>query len=134
MALLNAAFLADLDILLQYGPEYLSDAECAAQLDKLMTVYYRSLGGSVLKMREGSFWAFHKSELARLGYALDWRRVFIEAIREFASELRSPVTAVRKFKSVALGQGPLPIQESTSNPILRSRSAARHLPGCKGSK
>jgi hypothetical protein len=36
--------------------------------------------------------------LNNIGYALDRRRVLIEAIREFATELMRPMTALRKFK------------------------------------
>jgi glycosyltransferase involved in cell wall biosynthesis len=95
---LQAGALAYIDIVKKYGPQYLSEGELAARLEELLADYYRVLGGCVLKMKGGDFWEFHKSGLNNIGYALDRRRVFIEAIRELATELRSPVTALRKFK------------------------------------
>jgi len=56
------------------------------------------LGGCVLKMKGQDFWEFQKSRLNNIGYALDRRRVLIEAIREFVTELTRPVTALRKLK------------------------------------
>jgi glycosyltransferase involved in cell wall biosynthesis len=95
---LQAGALAYIDVLKQYGPLYLSEGELAARLEELLADYYRGLGGCMLKMKGPEFWEFHKSGLNNIGYALDRRRVLVEAIREFATELRSPVTALRKFK------------------------------------
>jgi glycosyltransferase involved in cell wall biosynthesis len=134
LALLNAASLADLDILLQYGPDYLSATERSAQLDRLLAGYYRYLGASVLKMRGRDFWAFHKSGMARLGYTLDWKCVIFEAIREFAIELRSPVTAARKFRSALWSVRRLPTRKSTNHRILPAGLKGRRLLDLKGSK
>jgi glycosyltransferase involved in cell wall biosynthesis len=95
---LQAGVVAYIDIVKKYGPLYLSESELAARLEELLADYYRVLGGCALKMKSGDFWEFHKSRLNNLGYALDKRRVFIEAIRELATELRSPVTALQKFR------------------------------------
>jgi glycosyltransferase involved in cell wall biosynthesis len=95
---LNAAGLAYIDILKKYGPVYLSEDELAARLSQLFSGYYRSLGACVLMMKGRNFWEFQKSGLSRIGYSLNHRRVLIEAVREFATELGNPVTALRKFK------------------------------------
>jgi glycosyltransferase involved in cell wall biosynthesis len=133
LARLNAAAVADLDILLHYGPEYLSQAEHAAQLNKLLSGYYRYLGGAVLKMRGRDFWAFHKSGLTRLGFALDRKRVFIEAIHEVVIELGSPATALRKLKSALLERDRQPIRKSTGEPSRAAGMKAHRLLGRKGS-
>lgn len=54
----------------------------------------------MLKMKRRNFWEFQKAGLSRIGYSLDRRRVFIEATREVVTELRMPLTALRKFTSV----------------------------------
>jgi glycosyltransferase involved in cell wall biosynthesis len=95
----NGGDLAYIETLVKYGPEYLSEAEYAARSKELLSGYYRLLGGSVLKMKQGDFWAFHKARLSSFGYSLDWRQVLLEAMREFVIELRSPRTAFRKFTS-----------------------------------
>jgi glycosyltransferase involved in cell wall biosynthesis len=95
---LHADALAYIDILNRYGPLYLSDSELAMCLKKSLAKYYRQLGGCVLKLKGQDFWKFQKCGLSRLGYALDFRRVLVAAVRELAIELRSPATALRKFK------------------------------------
>jgi glycosyltransferase involved in cell wall biosynthesis len=95
---LQAGTLAYIDVLKKYGPLYLSEGELATRLEELLADYYRVLGGCVLKMKGQEFWEYHKSRLDNMGYALDRRRVLIEAIREFATELMRPLTALRKFR------------------------------------
>jgi glycosyltransferase involved in cell wall biosynthesis len=95
---LQAGSLAYIDVVKEYGPFYLSEDELATRLEELFADYYRLLGGCLLKMKGQDFWEFHKSRLGRIGYALNRRRVLIEAIREIATELRSPRTALQKFK------------------------------------
>jgi hypothetical protein len=80
LAQLNAAATADLDILSQYDRDNLNGAEFATQLNKLLTAYYAYLGRCVFKIKGSGFWRFHSVELARIGYTLDRRRVFIGAI------------------------------------------------------
>jgi glycosyltransferase involved in cell wall biosynthesis len=99
----GADYLANIDILVKYGPRYLTDAELATRQEELLANYYRMLGAGLLKMKRKDFWEFHEPRLKGLGYSLDRRRVFIEAIRELFSELRSPGIALRKFK-VALAE------------------------------
>src|SRR5271165_6778696 len=97
---LNGGTLAYIEILVRYGPLYLSEPELAGRLAELLAGYYRLLGGCVLKMKRRDFWEFHKAGLSRIGYSLDRRQVLIEAMREFVTELRRPVTALRKFTSI----------------------------------
>jgi glycosyltransferase involved in cell wall biosynthesis len=96
----NGGDLAHIETLIKYGPWYLSDAEYAERARELLAGYYRLLGGSVLKMKPRNFWEFHQARLRSFGYALDWRQVGVGAMREFVSELRSPMTALRKLTSV----------------------------------
>jgi glycosyltransferase involved in cell wall biosynthesis len=95
---LHAGALAYIDIVKKHGSLYLSENELAGRLEELLANYYRMLGGCVLKMKGQDFWEFQKSRLNNIGYALDRRRVLIEAIREFVTELTRPVTALRKLK------------------------------------
>jgi glycosyltransferase involved in cell wall biosynthesis len=95
----GADYLANIDILVKYGSRYLADAELATQRGKLLAEYYRMLGAGLLQMKRKDFWEFHKPRLKSVGFALDRRRVFIEAIRELASELLHPRLALGKFRS-----------------------------------
>jgi glycosyltransferase involved in cell wall biosynthesis len=96
---LGADYSAALDLLLHYGPLYLSEAELAARQREVLAIYYRMLGCGMLKWKRREFWDFHRLQLKRAGYALSWGRVLMEAARELIEELRSPKTAVRKFKT-----------------------------------
>lgn len=97
---LNGGDLAYIETLIQYGPLYLSETELTRRLKELLADYYRLLGGCLLKMKRRDFWEFHKAGLSRIGYSLDRRKVLFEAIRELVTELRMPVTALRKFTSI----------------------------------
>jgi glycosyltransferase involved in cell wall biosynthesis len=101
--LLGADYSAYLEILIQYGPQYLSESELAARREELLTEYYQMLGSGVLKIKGRDFWEFHQHKLNSLGLRLDKRRVIVEAIRELTAEVRNPMTALRKFRS-ALAQ------------------------------
>jgi glycosyltransferase involved in cell wall biosynthesis len=112
----NAGIWGAIDILIQYGPLYLSEAELATRLEEVLAGYYRVLGGCVLKMKGRDYWAFQESRLSSRGYALDWRRVSIEAMLEFARELRNPVTALLKLKSALEERSKSGTAEPTDEP------------------
>jgi glycosyltransferase involved in cell wall biosynthesis len=99
---LGADYFAYLEILIQYGPFYLSEAELATRREELLTNYYRMLGSGVLKIKGREFWEFHQRKLNGIGSSLDRRRVLIEALHEATSELRNPVTALLKLKSALM--------------------------------
>jgi glycosyltransferase involved in cell wall biosynthesis len=97
---LDGGSLAYIESLVRFGPLYLSENELEGRLVEVLAGYYRGLGGCVLKMKRRDFWEFQKAGLSRIGYSLDRRQVLIEAMREFFTELRSPLTALRKFTLV----------------------------------
>jgi glycosyltransferase involved in cell wall biosynthesis len=101
--LLGADYYAYLQILLSYGPDYLSEMELAKRREEILADYYRMLGSGALKLRKREFWEFHRDKLNALGYRLEGRRVLIEAVREVTAEARRPVTALRKLQT-ALGE------------------------------
>jgi len=96
--LLGADYYAYLQILLQYGPYYLSETELAARREEVLSEYYRILGSGALKVKKREFWAFHRGKLSELGFPLNGRRILVEAVRELAAEVRHPATALSKFK------------------------------------
>jgi glycosyltransferase involved in cell wall biosynthesis len=100
---LGADYYAYLEILIQYGPHYLSEAELAARREDLLANYYQMLGSGVLKLKRREFWEFHRRKLSGMGCPLDRTRVLIEAFHELTAELRNPIIALRKLK-VALAE------------------------------
>jgi glycosyltransferase involved in cell wall biosynthesis len=95
-----AGDLAYLEVLLEYGPRYLTDAELQARADQVFDQYYRGLGGALLKLKGDEFWEYQKSRLMAMGHRLDRRRIFFEAIAEAGREARNPLAALRKVRAV----------------------------------
>jgi len=87
-----------LDLVDQYGPLYLTEDELLKRREEAVAAYYVMLGRAALKMAAREFWQFHKRKLAKLGYPLDWRRLILEIGKKFATELRNPKAAFRKFE------------------------------------
>jgi glycosyltransferase involved in cell wall biosynthesis len=96
---IHAGTTALLDILIHYGPRYLSPDEFQIRLEQSMKIYYRWLGGCLLKFKGRNFWRYHHSKLENLNYPIQRRRVFFFALQEIASELKRPVLAYQKLKS-----------------------------------
>jgi glycosyltransferase involved in cell wall biosynthesis len=111
----HAGTVALLEILIKYGPQYLNAAEFEARLKKFMAIYYRWLGGCLLKMKGREFWRHHRAKLKNLNCPIKWRRVCFSALRELASELKRPVAAYRKLRC-ALKE--LRSSSASSSPML----------------
>lgn len=96
MDALGAGSVGYLDLLLQYGPRFLTPQEFQVRKTEVFDLYYRYLGGCVWKNLGREFWRFHRSRLQELGYQLDHSRLAKEAIREAVVEARHPLTAMQK--------------------------------------
>jgi hypothetical protein len=94
---LQAGETALLDILIQYGPQYLAPDEFQSRLKHAMKIYYRWLGGCLLKLKGRDFWRYHVDKLDSLNLPIQWQRVFIAALRELTFELKRPVPAFHKL-------------------------------------
>jgi glycosyltransferase involved in cell wall biosynthesis len=96
---LSMAEVAYLELLLQYGPVYLTAAELEGRTKAAMERYYRFLAGCVVKMKGRAFWSFHDRRMKELGHPIPWRRVMQGAGAEVIEELRHPSAAWRKLLS-----------------------------------
>jgi hypothetical protein len=101
---LDAGSVAYLEVLLRYGPLYLTAAEFAARKEEVFNGYYRGLGGCLLKLKGRKFWKFHRSRLREIGCQLDWTQIAKGTINEIVTEAKDPVTAMRKVRAVMSGQ------------------------------
>ena len=97
MDAVNAGPVAYLDVLLTYGPLYLSPSEFAERKKQVFDEYYGWLGGCIWKLKGRGFWSFHRSRLREMQYRFEWSKLASAAIRKAASEARNPVTAARKI-------------------------------------
>jgi hypothetical protein len=95
-----AGEVAYLEVLLEYGPRYLTETELRSRRREVVDGYYRFLGGALLKLRSSAFWDFQRSRLKELGCELEWARVINAAIAKSFREVRNPVVAMRKALSV----------------------------------
>lgn len=96
----GAGDLAYLEVLLEYGPVYLSEAEFAARREVVLRDYYRVLGGCLLKLKGSEFWRFQRTRLAEIGCEFSWLRIIAAAAREAVVEIRNPAMAMRKMLAV----------------------------------
>ena len=56
-----------LNVLIGYGPYYLSSEELQMRLSAHLLEYYRFLGKSLMLGREATFWDYHRAELVKAG-------------------------------------------------------------------
>lgn len=108
---LNSQLLDRLRILLEVGPEFLTQDELERRLNEQLSAYYRELAVGVVNFRHDEFWRVHRQGLAALGYSLyDLRFVKALAAKILDLALNPKATTekiVRRIKSRRQG-GDLP--------------------------
>lgn len=84
----NAAPAAQLKMLIQYGPAYLTEEEYDRRFRQLMRRYYRFLAAAALQLkRDRAFWEYHRRALAYLGHPLSVGRMLKEMPAEMLLKL-----------------------------------------------
>jgi glycosyltransferase involved in cell wall biosynthesis len=104
MDALGAGSVAYLEVLMEYGPWYLSEAEFASRREQVLEEYYQGLGRYALRLKNRKFWSFNAARLREIGLKLDWPRVLAAALWKALEEIRHPKTAVRKIE-ILMKQG-----------------------------
>jgi glycosyltransferase involved in cell wall biosynthesis len=97
---LYADAVASLEYVLKYGPIYLSEDELDPILKWSFAMYYRRLGGSVLKSKDKEFWRFHITRMRELGSPISWKKVAWATLNEIVDEMKSPKTGYKKLVQV----------------------------------
>jgi glycosyltransferase involved in cell wall biosynthesis len=92
--------VASVEYVLKYGPMYLNKSELETILKRYLAIYYRRLGGSVLKMKGKEYWRFHATRMRELGSPISWKKVVWAAIREFVDEIKHPKVGCQKLARV----------------------------------
>ena len=100
MDALDASSVSLLEMLLRYGPLYLTAPELAARKEEAFDRYYRGLGGCVFKLKGRKFWKFHRARFRELGIQWEWNRIAKAAMNEIITEARDPAAAIRKVRTV----------------------------------
>ncbi|HWW00433.1 MAG TPA: glycosyltransferase family 2 protein [Candidatus Acidoferrum sp.] len=101
---LDMGTLAYLDIVLKYGPIYLTKEEFEQRKIDFFESYYRALGGCLLQMKGRDFWGFQTSRLTELGYRMPWGKVIKGAVKEVLEEMRRPRVAYGKLLQALRGK------------------------------
>jgi len=94
--------IAAVELVLKYGPMYLDDGEFDALRARSLGIYYRRLGGSVLKIKGREFWKYHTSRMRELGTPISLWKVGIAAFNEIVAEMKSPSVGYKKFMQVMM--------------------------------
>jgi len=95
---LDGGYLAMLETLLDYGPAYLGESEMNERFPAVEAKYYHSVARGLLKLKGRRYHRFHRLGMQRLGLRLDNRRIALSAFDTLVTEMRNPVTALRKLK------------------------------------
>jgi glycosyltransferase involved in cell wall biosynthesis len=71
----NTRRLANLMVILRYGPVYLGEAEYKARWAQAFEHYHRFLAHSFFDLKGRAFWRFHREELKKLGHPIGAARL-----------------------------------------------------------
>jgi glycosyltransferase involved in cell wall biosynthesis len=96
--------VAAVEFILKYGPMYLDERELDMLSKQSFAIYYRRLGGSVLKMKGREFWRYHISRMRELGNPISWRKVVWATLNEIVDEMKSPKVGYQKLVQVIKGK------------------------------
>ncbi len=89
--------VANIQILLEYGPIYLDGIEFELRKKEVLEEYHKWLGGYILKLARKDFWEYHSSRMRDLGYPISWAKTIKYAILEALEESKHPTIAIDKL-------------------------------------
>lgn len=97
---LNRILWSNFDLLVRYGPVFLSEQELQMRTRQYLNKYYTFLSESLWEMRNRDFWRFHSRGLRALGYPLRLPRLLGAAV---GAAVNHPcVTASRLLRGFGL--------------------------------
>lgn len=104
---LNTIILSNLDLLVRYGPIYLSDNEYRRRLKHEMSEYYRFLANNIFRLRERErFWNYHRKGLEEMGHPLSKIKLIKALSLEAFSTILHPRRTIKDiFRYVSFKEG-----------------------------
>lgn len=90
-------YLGTLEHLKKYGRIFLNEEEFRECSERSWRQYYRFLGAKALHGSDPGFWEFHKNELARLGYRLNYGEVAKPVISELLDLVLNPLKTSKRI-------------------------------------
>ena len=99
--------ITNLDLLKQYGPEFLTPDEFEARLKRRFSQYYHLMARRFIERSEkrGEYWKYHQQELRKLGYQFSVPRVLWETFRKFVLHPRWVVRTMYKSTKTRTRKG-----------------------------
>lgn len=94
---LDAGVSAAMEILLRYGPFYLTDAELSRRTAEMLADYYLTMARALLRGRSETYWSFHRDFLSSVGLEFSWLRIGASVMRLLGSKAQRPVASVRQL-------------------------------------
>ncbi len=88
----------NLDLLVSYGPIFLSEEEFREQMRRQLAQYYRELARSALELQSRSFWRLHRQALRNAGHPLRVWRLARSVMREVTTAPRASFRRVVRLK------------------------------------
>lgn len=82
----NRTLVSNLDLLLKYGPIFLSRAEFIGHLNQFSKRYYHFMAQNLFQLREQEFWQYHHNALEKIGFRFQYPRFIYTALRCLASK------------------------------------------------
>jgi len=86
---LNKLIYSNLDLLIRYGPVFLTPEEYDKRLEEQVGQYYRFCAHGLFSLRGGEFWRFHKNALQQLVNKFSVSRLIFTAFIELIGHSRT---------------------------------------------
>ena len=86
----NSYAAANLEVLVRYGPRYLTEEELTIRLAESRHAYYQFLAESVIKRRERELWDYHRQRMATLGTPISKTRLARYVLTATADRVLNP--------------------------------------------
>jgi glycosyltransferase involved in cell wall biosynthesis len=88
--------LGKLALFLKYGSELLNETERRTVLAKRRGEYYQALAHNMLRLRQASYWKYHRDTLLAYGYHISPALLTLALIHEIVTHLLHPANALRR--------------------------------------
>jgi glycosyltransferase involved in cell wall biosynthesis len=93
----NRTLVSNLDLLLKYGPLFLSPSEYNGHLRQKAKQYYQFLAHSLFQLRGNNFWHFHLNSIKEIGFQFRYSEFIYATLKSMISKPLKTCTLV--FKS-----------------------------------
>lgn len=92
-----ASYVLDrIELLLEYGPVYLSQSELQGRFEELTAKHYTILAGALVRFEERAFWRYHRMRLTELGLPFYSFRLARATLMQLLDVLLNPKQSIER--------------------------------------